>query len=86
MIMQKSTKNNKYKYNVGDYAFIVTDYKEIIEVEVIKRLKRPYRLSDNFYYCSWVYNGREKRGVRYEAEMYKDIDSAMMVLKNREVL
>ena len=86
MIMQKSTKNNKYKYNVGDYAFIVTDYKEIIEVEVIKRLKRPYRLSDNFYYCLWVYNGREKRGVRYEAEMYKDIDSAMMVLKNRDVL
>ena len=36
--MQKSTKNNKYKYNVGDYAFIVTDYKENIEVEVIKRL------------------------------------------------
>lgn len=84
--MQKSTKNNKYKYNVGDYAFIVTDYKEIIEVEVIKRLKRPYRLSDNFYYCSWVYNEREKRRVRYEAEMYKDIDSAMMVLKNRDML
>lgn len=83
--MQKSTKNNKYKYNVGDYAFIVTDYKEIIEVEVIKRLKRPYRLSDNFYYCSWVCNGREKRGVRYEAEMYKDVDSVMMVLKNRDV-
>ena len=86
MIMQKSTKNNKFKYNVGDYAFIVTDYKEIIEVEVIKRLKRPYRLSDNFYYCSWVYNGREKRGVRYAAEMHKDIDSAMMVLKNRDML
>ena len=85
MIMQKSTKNNKYKYNVGDYAFIVTDYKEIIEVEVIKRLKRPYRLSDNFYYCSWVYNGREKRGVRQEAEMYKDVDSAMMVLKNKDL-
>ena len=83
--MQKSTKNNKYKYNVGDYAFIVTDYKEIIEVEVIKRLKRPYRLSDNFYYCSWVYNGREKRGVIYEAEMHKDVDSAMMVLKNRDL-
>ena len=83
--MQKSTKNNKYKYNVGDYAFIVTDYKEIIEVEVIKRLKRPYRLSDNFYYCSWIYNGREKGGVRYEAEMHKDIDSAMMVLKNKDL-
>ena len=86
MIMQKSTKNNKYKYNVGDYAFIVTDYKEIIEVEVIKRLKRPYRLSDNFYYCSWVYNGREKREVRKKEEMQKDNDSAMMDLKNREML
>ena len=84
--MQKSTKNNKYKYNVGDYAFIVTDYKEIIEVEVIKRLKRPYRLSDNFYYCSWFYNGREKRGITYEAEMCKDVDSALMILKNRDVL
>lgn len=86
MDMQKSTKNNKYKFNVDDYAFIVTDSKEIIEVKVEKRLKRPYRLSDNFYYCSWIYNGREKKGVRYEAEMYKDFESAMMVLENKNVL
>lgn len=63
---------------------ILDDTHEVIEVEVEKRLKRPFRLSDNFYYCSWYYHGRELRGIRYEKEMYKDYNKVLLKLEECE--
>ena len=45
--MQKNTKNNKYKFGVYGEAYIVTeDLRGVMKVTVLKRLKRPYRLSE----------------------------------------
>lgn len=83
--MQKSTKKNRYKFNEHDFAYVILDdTHEVIEVEVEKRLKRPFRLSDNFYYCSWYYHGRELRGIRYEKEMYKDYNKVLLKLDEYE--
>jgi hypothetical protein len=67
--MQKSTKNNRYKYNVGDKAYVCINGKSV-ELTVLKRLKRPYRLSDNFYYCSCIISGTEHKSIHYEKEMF----------------
>jgi len=77
--MQKSTKNNNYRFNVGDTAYLVTDDNEIIEIKVVKRLKRPHRLSDNFYFCEWTFKGKRRRGIRYEKEMYDSYEYASSI-------
>ena len=75
--MQKNTKNNKYKFGVYAEAYIITeDLRGVMKVTVLKRLKRPYRLSDNFYFCEWKCGSVKKNGIRYEAEMFKTFDEA----------
>ena len=68
-----SSSKVRYKYKEHDFAYVILeDTCEVIEVEVEHRLKKPFRLSDNFYYCSWFYHGREVRGIRFEKEMIKN--------------
>lgn len=80
--MQKSSKNNKYKYNVGDVAYVIYDDKYVLEVTVKTRFLRPYRLSDNFYLCTWVINNKYCTGVKYEKSMYKTWESAITALES----
>lgn len=71
--MQRSTKNNKYQFQVGDSCYIVPEDNpdKPMKAMILKRLKRPYRNSDNFYYCSWTIGSRTYKGIRYEKELKK---------------
>jgi hypothetical protein len=82
--MQKSTKYNRYKFSVGETGFILIN-EDIVEFKVIKRLKRPHRLSDNFYFCNWNYHGTECRGIHFENEMYKDKQLLIADIKNGKI-
>ena len=84
--MQKNTKNNRYKYDVGNTVYIIMNDKNIIQVTIEKRLKRPHRLSDNFYYCSWDFNGYQKYGIRYEKEMFPTYSEALNAFIEQNVV
>lgn len=77
--MQRNTKNNKYRFQEGSKGYIII-HNRITEFTVIKRLRRPHRLSDNFYFCLWNFGGIDYRGIKYEKEMFKDLANAKSFL------
>ena len=73
MQTKKSIKLNRYKFKVGDYAWLIDeenhqDEKKVL-VRVKKRLLRPFTASVNFYLCEHQVGSRRFNKVHYETEM-----------------
>ena len=74
MQTQKSIKLNRYKFKVGDYAWIVdeehrSDDDKKVLIRVKKRLLRPFTASVNFYLCEHQVGSRRFNKIHYETEM-----------------
>ena len=74
MQTKKSVKHNRYKFKVGDYAWIVptepeTDQSKKVLIKVKKRFLRPFRESVNYYLCEHQIGSRKFNKVHYETEM-----------------
>ena len=75
--MYQNSKNVHYRFSKGDKLYVVNDNHTITELVVIKKLRKPHRLSDNFYLCEWDVCGRRKQGVKYEKELFRDYSKAL---------
>ena len=76
MQTKASVKKNRYKFAVGEYAWVIPeDYdgnkkdEEPILVKVEKRLLRPFRNSQNFYLCKHCDAKYTFTKIHYESEM-----------------
>jgi hypothetical protein len=86
MQTKKSVKHNRYKFKVGDYAWIVPedaqddhDDSHKVLVRVKKRLLRPFADSVNYYLCEHQMGSRRFNKIHYETEMRYLEDSRELI-------
>jgi len=85
MQTRKSVKHNRYKFKVGDYAWIVPEdaqskddsHKTLVRVK--KRLLRPFAESVNYYLCEHQKGTQRFNKIHYETEMRYLEDSCELI-------
>lgn len=85
MQTRKSVKHNRYKFKVGDYAWIVPEdaqskddsHKTLVRVK--KRLLRPFAESVNYYLCEHQNGTQRFNKIHYETEMRYLEDSCELI-------
>lgn len=66
-----SVKKNRYKYHVGEHAWLVPEDNtaERVLVKIKKKLLRPFRESENYYLCEHCDLKYPVQKIHYESEL-----------------